>query len=180
MALRGKRETIAETFMEMLRETSLESLRVQELAERAGISKATFYRLFKDKYDVMNWIYLGVTEPVVTAQPDLSSWKQWSNVMLAHIKKNQAFYRSILTYEGQNSFAESMSQYFMHNILSGIRQRLGVQTLPDDLMFVIQAFSQVNVFAVTQWIQNGCKPSPETLVQYVEKCIPECLRPYYS
>ena len=44
------RERIAGACMALLETTSLESMKTQDLMEKAGISRSTFYRLFADKF----------------------------------------------------------------------------------------------------------------------------------
>ncbi|MBR3178888.1 MAG: helix-turn-helix transcriptional regulator, partial [Clostridia bacterium] len=41
----------------LIRKAEFESLTVNDIVREAGISRATFYRHFRDKYDVMNFNY---------------------------------------------------------------------------------------------------------------------------
>ena len=180
MTTEQRRAAVADAFMQMICETSLDSIRVQDIVQRAGISKATFYRLFHDKYDVMSWIYQSATDPLITASPALKDWRIWSYANLEHIRQHLPFYRKVLGYSGQNSMMESMAQYFQHNIVQGICLIEGVRRLPAKLQFTVEAFSYVNVYAIVWWVRHNCAPSPDTLLSYVESCMPDCLRPYYT
>lgn len=180
MTTEQRRDAVADVFMRMICETSLDSIRTQDIAQRAGISKATFYRLFRDKYDVMSWIYRGATETLITASPALINSKAWTYADLEHIRQHLPFYRKVLGYGGQNSMMESMAQYYQHNIVQGISCIEGVRRLPAQLQFAVEAFSYVNVYAIVWWVRNDCAPSPDTLISYVEGCMPDCLRPYFS
>lgn len=46
------RERITKACMELLNTTSLEVLCTEDILEKAGVSRSTFYRLFQDKYEV--------------------------------------------------------------------------------------------------------------------------------
>jgi len=179
MTTEQRRDAVADTFIQMICETSLESIRVQDIAQRAGISKATFYRLFRDKYDVMSWIYQGSAEPLISAAPALRNWKTWSYANLEHIRQHLPFYKRVLGYGGQNSMMESMAQYFQRNIVRGIACVDGANRLPAQVQFAVEAFSYINVYAIVMWVRNNCSPAPDTLLSYVEGCIPDCLKPYY-
>lgn len=48
------RQLIVHAFEELLNERGFQSLRVQDITERAGINRATFYAHFTDKYDLLN------------------------------------------------------------------------------------------------------------------------------
>ena len=38
----------------------------------------------------------------------------------------------------------------------------------------------LNAFVVARWIDGDCTMPVETMIEYVEKCIPECLKRYYA
>lgn len=50
------RQLIERAFEELLNERGFQSLRVQDITERAGINRATFYAHFTDKYDLLNYM----------------------------------------------------------------------------------------------------------------------------
>jgi len=174
------RKAIMDAFVEMMGEMSLDVLRVQDMVVRAGVSKATFYRQFMDKYDVANCYFTEQTKQLVEENPDVKNWKDWSYVQLAHIKENKAVYKNIISYKGQNSLEESMRRYYQTNIMRSVCVKYGGQDLPDWLLFAIDALTHVNSFAVISWINQDCKPSIDVQISYVERCIPPCLRPYFE
>lgn len=180
MGADDKRQQIADTFIQMISKTSLESIRVQDIAEQAGISKATFYRLFCDKYDVMNWIYVGSVDPLVKSAPDLSHWKEWSIQNQTHILANKQYFKRIIKYHGQNSFESCLIAYYQNNIRMSIKVQLGKTQIPPDLDFAIRAISRVNAFAFVNWINGNCEQPIEEMLRQVELCIPDILKPYYG
>ena len=50
------RRTLAESLKELLERESIEKITVDEICEKAEISRRSFYRYFIDKYDVVSWI----------------------------------------------------------------------------------------------------------------------------
>jgi AcrR family transcriptional regulator len=50
------RELIQRAFMELIAERGFETLRVQDIAERATINRATFYAHFEDKYSLLDTV----------------------------------------------------------------------------------------------------------------------------
>lgn len=50
------RQLIERAFEDLLNERGFQSLRVQDITDRAGINRATFYAHFTDKYDLMNYM----------------------------------------------------------------------------------------------------------------------------
>ena len=56
MPERTKRDIVS-AFNRLIVRTEIEKITTQKIAAEAGVSKATFYRYFKDKYDVLNYNY---------------------------------------------------------------------------------------------------------------------------
>lgn len=52
--VRRTRDLIQRAFMELLEERGFEAIRVQDIAERATINRATFYAHFEDKYNLLD------------------------------------------------------------------------------------------------------------------------------
>ncbi len=173
-----KRERLAQVLMDMLNTTSLEDLRIQELCERAGVSKSTFYRLFTDKYDLAFWIYKNQADQVVNDLPDLSRWDEWTYRIFDVILKNKTFYRNYAAYRGQNSLYECILRYYQHNIFTYRTKRNMEMT--EDQRFAVYAFSVAGAQATVDWILNGFSPSVETVQRRMELCVPECIREFYN
>lgn len=173
-----KREEIAAVFIDMLGDTPLESLRTQDLCERAGISKSTFYRLFTDKYELAFWIYKKLADSVVLDMPDLGNWDEWTYRTFDHMIKYKAFYRSIASYRGQNCLYDSLALYFRQNILKFRKNK--DKPLSEDQAYAVYMFSIVNAQILIDWILNGFEPSAEVVQHRAELCLPECIRELYE
>ncbi len=85
MTAEEKKDHIAQTFMEMAKTMPIKDIRVGELITKAGVSRATFYRLFHDKYDVMNWTYQKVEQPAINERPALADVESWAYPGFAYI-----------------------------------------------------------------------------------------------
>ena len=169
---------IAQACMELLNTTSLEALRTQDILARAGVGRSTFYRFFRDKYEVANWLYQHETEKVISDHPDLREWKEWSYILHAYMRSHKAFFRNIARYRGQDSFEEFLRRFFMGNVIK-TRSRKEMK-LTEEELFGIDAFSIVGARVTIEWIEHNFEPEDETLVLRLEKCIPEFIRKYYE
>ena len=49
---KSTREKLAQAIKEEMEQTSLDRITVARIVERAGVTRQTFYRNFKDKYDL--------------------------------------------------------------------------------------------------------------------------------
>ena len=51
------KQAIVSAFNRLIARAEIEKITTEKIAATAGVSKATFYRYFKDKYDVLNYNY---------------------------------------------------------------------------------------------------------------------------
>ena len=55
---------LAASFRELVKKSSVEKITIKEITDGAGLIRPTFYHHFKDKYDLIEWIwYQDVIEP---------------------------------------------------------------------------------------------------------------------
>ncbi|MBO7689481.1 MAG: helix-turn-helix transcriptional regulator, partial [Clostridia bacterium] len=62
------RLVILHAFDELVEKVGFSKITVSMLCEEAGVSRATFYRYFKDKYDVMNYNYKQMVDTAFTPE----------------------------------------------------------------------------------------------------------------
>ena len=55
MKRKTTKEILAESFRELAADRAIDKITVQEIVNNCGYSSATFYRHFKDKYDLIAW-----------------------------------------------------------------------------------------------------------------------------
>lgn len=178
MQKEGARERITHACLELLNTTSLESLRAQDIMVKAGVSRSTFYRLFLDKYEVVNWVYQKQVEEIIRDMPDLKSWKEWTFIIHDYMREHKQFFRNIASYRGQNSFEEFLCNYFMGNV----KRTSGhiIEKMTGEQQYAVYAFSLVGAHATVDWILNGFQPDDATLLRLLDACIPSCIRMLYE
>ena len=127
------KQAMANTLKELLEEQPFEKIRVYDICDRCHMNRKSFYYHFRDKYDLVNWIF--DTEFVAwmkTHQPNdsekvLSNDDQWRSLEIAchYFYENRRFYRKVLSVQGQNSLSSHFRE-LLHPI-----QRFRIEELLD-------------------------------------------------
>ena len=55
MKRKTTKEILAESFRELAQTKNIDKISIQDITDNCGYSPATFYRHFKDKYDMIAW-----------------------------------------------------------------------------------------------------------------------------
>lgn len=79
----------AHAIIEVMKHEPLEKITVKDIVKKAGLTRQTFYRYFKDKYDLVNW-YFDVLAQKSFKQMGVQCTLQedWKNSLLLSRKKN--------------------------------------------------------------------------------------------
>lgn len=65
---------VAKGTKELLQTRDFEEISVGEIARHCHISRNTFYYHFKDKYDVINWIFYSEITPIIGESQSMDNW----------------------------------------------------------------------------------------------------------
>ena len=76
MRRKAAKELLAESFRELAERKSVDKITVREIVENCGYSPATFYRQFRDKYDLIAWDYSRELERIMAQLGEEHSWLQ--------------------------------------------------------------------------------------------------------
>ena len=77
MKRKTAKEILAESFKELAAIRDIENITIKEITDNCGYSPGTFYRQFKDKYDLIAWDYAKeVEQNIGKIGRDGHTWKQ--------------------------------------------------------------------------------------------------------
>lgn len=94
---------IADAMKQLMRTTPIEKITINQILEKAGVSRRSFYRYFKDKYDLVEWIYNYDFCRFVEVRPEKSIWEYYPDI-LRSLRADPEFYSNAFVFAGQNSF----------------------------------------------------------------------------
>lgn len=180
MSAKNKRSAIVNALIELMETMSLDDIRVEDLIRLSGVSKTTFYRLFHDKYDVMNSAYLDVSSAMVRNDPDMRKQRSWCIEDFNLIRQHPRFFQKILSYKGQNSFRDTICSFYGRNIRNHIETQTGGKPLTDIEQYAIGAYADVAAYTMIWFIINSDKVTPERMADFALDCIPQSLRHYFE
>ena len=87
----------------LMLEKPFEKIRIQEICDCADLSRRTFYRYFKDKYDLLDWIY---EDDYLQYMHPEEGWHEWDYLprVCRFFYKEREFYRRAFAVTGEKSF----------------------------------------------------------------------------
>ena len=110
------RRILADSFKELVQEKGFQKIIVKDITDRAKVKRPTFYTYFRDKYDVIDWIFEQEIWQPARSLISAGYTKEGLRFMLVCMEKDKAFYRRLVSLEGQNSFKEIMERYIQDEV----------------------------------------------------------------
>ncbi len=170
------REAIFNAFVSLLSEKELSKITVNEIIERADVSRATFYSHFETKNYLLRELceelfchLFDALEQPMNKHRHIFSCDAPDSVflhLLQHIQKNDQHIRTLLSCPNNELFL----RYFKTDLQQLIRAQLPIfasektKELPEDLLVrhIAAAFTE----SVRYWTDNGMEASAETIASY--------------
>ena len=97
------RQMLAQALKELMKTSPLEKISVGDITQQAGVGRNTFYYHFKDKYDLVNWIFETESAQLLDSSAPADDWGDFLGQLDSYIRQNFSFYKNALDYSGQNS-----------------------------------------------------------------------------
>ncbi|GEM_PF-5947018 len=172
------RKIITGSFNKILQKYSMDDITVNMIIEEAEISKPTFYRYYKDKYDLLNSMYDVTMEPLKEADVT-SSWDDAMIRILLEYENNIRFYQNGFKSNDLNSL-RNYNLKCMKAALTEMLQRKGADVETESIYFSIVSCAITQSAAIAGWICDEHRMPKEKCVQLLKDSIPHNIFPYFT
>ena len=155
------KKALAAAIKELMAERPLNKISVGDICEQCSMNRKSFYYHFRDKYDLVNWIfYVDFIERMEWS----SCRNEWDmlEALCSHFYRERLFYQNALQVEGQNSFRE----YFcgmLRPVLMLLTQNLVEEGRKKE--FYIAFLCEGVLGELVYWLREGSKITPEEFVE---------------
>lgn len=163
----------------MLEEMPLSKVRVGTLCERCGAQRQVFYYHFKDKYDLIAWIFeRDFRQGLADTPPDAT--QDQIAAALQHMWERRGFYRVAFADKSQNSIERHIQDFDVDLSTRVVGRLLGKAQISDEMFFAIKHFSYGNIGCTIEWLRGELQASPQQLARWEMALMPGFLREAYA
>jgi AcrR family transcriptional regulator len=172
LRVRRTRQLIADALIDLTTEKGFAAVSVRDLCQRAGINRATFYRHYQDKFDLLDryadavYELLDAPSPVAlpVGPPPAEPVAPGLVRMFDHIRANARFYRVMLGQNGDPAFAGKVRQF----VEKRMRRSLPAALLadPDAAGLYLSCMSGSALGALLWWLEHAMPYSSEAMADF--------------
>ncbi len=164
---------IAGKMKDLMKKKPIDKIRITEICQAAEIERSTFYYHFKDKYELVAWIFFQAADQtdIIDLHDAAAAMRQMKNDML--------FYKRAYEDTSQNALWQYMLEYFAAKYTELAKEKSGADTLDAQLLFSIRLYCYGAVGMTKEWVLQDNLTSAETIVQMMFASMPEMLKSIY-
>jgi AcrR family transcriptional regulator len=143
----------------------------EDIVSHSGISRATFYRNFHDKYDLMNYCFERYVSEL-DAGFEASRYVEQVTSIFSFIQQNRGFFINALKVDGDNSFRTYIyekNKTFYFALMEKYYSDKDEQTKNTQAAFISAGIIQI----AGDWLIHGAKTSPDKMALFCYECAPE-------
>ena len=178
LRVRRTRKLLQKALLEAASEKGFTHVTVRDITERAMVNRATFYRHYEDKYDLLAHYMEELSEVIDSNEEDGSVGDQVAQSLetppglinlLRHMQAHANFYRVMLGKNGDPTFC---AQSFRSYVERGYRRILAAQSSVSDpnrppVDLTVNYLMDAGVGAIVWWLENDEPYSPEQMANWL-------------
>jgi AcrR family transcriptional regulator len=171
---------LQEAMIELITEKGFDAITVGDIAERAMINRATFYRHYQDKYDLVTKIFEEATDELMEnmkhfrkdphqniAENPPEIWIK----LFEHVAEHARLYRAMLGKNGSSWFAARMREHFIKMMLEKQLQNPQMQdrskmdpSMPQELPGI--QLSHALIGTIVWWLESEKSYTPRQIASW--------------
>ena len=162
------KKVLSQSFKQLIYTKGFSKITVGDICHECHMNRKSFYYHFKDKYDLVNWIFYTeflsfVSEKKINDSMDLLYF------LCEFFYQNREFYKKTFSIEGQNSFSEYFKEIIEQIIYDDVNELLKSQNR--DIEFYALFFTDALTCAIKRWLLSDETMSPDQFCMLIKSCL---------
>lgn len=175
---------LAQSLKELLQTKSLDDITVQQLCDRTGVNRKTFYYHFSGIHELVQWILHRDMQEVIHEEILPDTWKRDMLRTLVYLKKDRRMIMNILhsrywpeTRMYLNNLLDEVVRNFTAAALAQYRKETNkaLRISEADLRHIAHFYSTALFICAEEWLAGGMKEPPEALPERMDKLMNESM-----
>ncbi len=173
MKRQSAKDRILQVFEIIIKKKDLSKITVEEVIELAGVSKTTFYRYYKDKYDLACKYIAHIIKPYNDQYLENRDFRQFALVVSSLFRDNKHLFKLLYTdpYE-QNS----VYQYYVNYGIAYLEKYIDKSIYNEEMKLELHKCIHGNLAAARDIITGNLQVDFDMGINYLLNEMPEFIR----
>ena len=144
------KSALAKALKQLVIEKQFEKIGIAEICDICDMNRKSFYYHFRDKYELVIWIFEQEFSQIYKNQKVISIWDTTA-LLCSYFYENKSFYKKRLKVNGQNSFADYFAALCSDALKERLKWHLDGITITD---MNVKTYTDFFVFSIYVWLTS--------------------------
>ena len=166
---------IANVFKEIMTKKSFEKITISDITTACGLNRQTFYYHFRDKYDLVAWIFKQNYIEEASRAETIND-ERMIREMFRRLSIQKEFFLNALQDSSQNNLREYMLAFYIGIEEKVLCEYYQTDSLDEELLYEVRNYSFGCMGHTIDWLLGKNNLSAEKMAHYQYKFMPEELK----
>nr|WP_154118988.1 TetR/AcrR family transcriptional regulator [Paenibacillus monticola] len=165
--IRKSQEAIKMAVIELMIEKKFDQITIQDISDRADVSRRTIYLHYTDKFDLLDKLieeHIDDIRELCNSTDDDADYKDMGLVWFEYFESHSLFFSALLASKGSPFFRNRFLAFFLQELGDNVPEGSN-QGLTDGEYVDIQFLGAAIVGVVEWWFKNGMPLPPSFMAQ---------------
>ena len=167
----------AQAIKDLIKVVPLDKIAVTDIVTRSGMTRQTFYRYFKDKYDLVNWYFEKLVLQSFRQMGNGCSLQEALQLQFAFSNSVHSFFKEAFKSNDYNNLV-NYDFNCIYEFYKGIIEKNLNHSVDDDLDFLLKMYCKGSIDMTVDWVLNDMLISIEKIVSLLIEALPKRLEPF--
>ncbi len=172
-----KKWEYANALIQLMNQRELSSITVREICKMCSARPQNFYYHFKDKYDLVEWIYKQDIVLICQSNSD-KPWRETLELAYENLLSRQKFYKNAFQDDSTNALINYVLTY-QKEIYTFMVARYKT-AIDESMSFMINYHAFACAEVTKQWLTDPDPMPPEQLADEIMNSMPEKLKSFLN
>lgn len=170
---------LAESVKALMERTPLDKITVGDIAAYSGMTRQTFYRNFKDKYDLVNWYFEKLAQKSFKQMGVSCTLLEGLTKKFNFIKEEKCFFTQAFSSKDYNSLVAYDYDSILEFYTDIIKNKTQLP-LEKDTTFLLQMYCRGSIYMTVEWVRKDMPISAEEIARLLVEALPKKLEELLS
>ncbi len=171
------RYIFAQAIKDLIKVVPLDKIAVTDIVTRSGMTRQTFYRYFKDKYDLVNWYFEKLVLQSFRQMGDGCSLQEALQLKFAFIESEHSFFKEAFKSNDYNNLVNYDFNCIYEFYKDIIEKNLNHE-VDSDLDFLLKMYCKGSIDMTVDWVLNDMPLTIDKIVSLLIEALPKRLEPF--
>lgn len=161
---------IKKAVIELMAEKSFDEITIQDISDRADLSRKTFYLRYIDKYDLLDKLieeHLNELRKLCEIESEMElNYIEGYQIWFEYFEKNYLFFSTMIVSSGAPTFRKRFLEFIIEEVKGEVNTAEGKNIGLNEEVF-IQFFSSAFLGLVEWWFKNRMPVPPNEIAEQV-------------